>query len=59
MKVTKISITHTANGLQIDFGSNDWDHYLVLGILEQTKHLVHKEIDKMRESNKEGAKSTC
>jgi hypothetical protein len=43
----KIVIEKDEKGLHIDLGSTDWDHYEVIGMLEQTKHQVQKEIDRM------------
>lgn len=43
----KIVIEKDKKGLNIEFGSNDWDHYEVLGMLEMAKHSVQKEIDRL------------
>lgn len=52
--VMKIIIKHDGKGLNIDFSTKDWDHYRVLGVLEQAKWVVQKEIDEMRKMSNGG-----
>lgn len=47
--MVKITITKDGDGMTLDFNNYDWDHYVVLGMLEQAKHMVNKTIDRLRE----------